>query len=89
MSLAIDTPGTPGAVLDSVKCLRLPGLVLAATCPECGAKRRVDLGKENRIEYPTIGAPFAMHFGCYECDHEWSATVQLDVSFRVLTEGGE
>lgn len=68
-----------------IKRFYMPGIKITVTCPECGDERSQDMGARY-IGYPTINEPIEHNLYCPICEHEWSESVFLAVSYYVLDE---
>lgn len=76
-----------------VKRLYLPGVVVRATCPNCGVE--VVYGspepKENNktlcLSYPEANTPTTLGMYCGDgCEHEWTIPIRLNLSLEIIHE---
>jgi hypothetical protein len=68
-----------------VKRFYVPGVVLTATCPKCGAVKEVDLG-DHYLSYPKANEPNDYGFYCSECSHEWNRKILVTLKVELLPE---
>ena len=69
----------------NIKRMYMPGVTITVTCPECSDERSQDMGARY-ISHPKINEPIEHDLYCPACEHEWSESVFLDVSYYVLDE---
>lgn len=79
--------GDPTGETIDVKRFYLPGVVLTAQCPACGASCEKDYGGCDYLSFPVMGSPFDLGLYCRSCDHEWSVPAKLTVRLELLPTG--
>lgn len=52
------------------------------TCPNCKEKGKQDLNHDY-LSYPIAGKPFTHTLYCYDCDHEETVNLHIDLDLRV------
>jgi len=62
----------------NIKRFYLEGAEISYVCPNCGEEYKYD----QYLFYPEVNKFISLGFHCYECEHEWTEEIKLNINIE-------